>query len=133
MRDDIWLSERLNRIIKKYFAEIETSEIEIRFFGRARRRLGSIRKIDHTSIIRVNGLLAAPAIPDFVIDEVIAHELVHYVHGFGSNRERLYKYPHQGGVVERELEKREAAHLTRSSKSWLKSYWNDHLDLFLVK
>ena len=133
MRDDIWLRERLDLIIKKYFVEMETSDVEIRFFGRARRRLGSIRKIDNSSLIRVNGVLAAPGIPDFVIDEVIAHELVHYIHGFGSNKERLYKYPHRGGVVERELEKRGAAHLVRSSKSWLKSHWNDHRDLFLVK
>ncbi len=133
MRDDKWLSRRLELLLLRHFSEVDISDIEIRFYGRARGRLGSIRKIDKTSLIRVNGLLAEPVIPDFVIDEVIAHEAVHYVHGFGSSRERLYKYPHRGGIVERELESRGAGQIVRQSKKWLKSNWKDHLDLFLAK
>jgi len=129
----MWLNRKLSFVLKKYFNDIEALDVHIRFYGKARGRLGSIRKKGDISIIRVNGALSSISVPDFVIDEVIAHELVHYIHGFGSNRERLYKYPHRGGVVEKELEKRGAGHLLRSSKSWLLSNWNDHLEIFLAK
>ena len=133
MRDDQWLNERLNVIQNIYFLDIDVADVYIKFYGKARYRLGSIRKIDKISHIRVNGALADAGIPDFIIDEVIAHELVHYYHGFGSSRERFFKYPHRGGIVEMELQRRGAGHLRRSSKSWLESNWHDHLDLFLVK
>ena len=45
-------------------------------------------------------------IPEYVIDTTVAHELVHYMHGFFSPHQRLYKHPHKGGIVTKELKKR---------------------------
>ncbi len=57
-----------------------------------------------------------------VIDHTIAHELVHYTHGFSSKKARLHKYPHAGRVVKREMESRGMGHLNKAYRSWVKVY-----------
>ena len=57
-----------------------------------------------------------------VVDHTIAHELCHYTHGFSSPHERLHKYPHNGGVVKRELEDRNLHHLVKAYAQWVKVY-----------
>lgn len=61
-------------------------------------------------------------IPTEVVDHTLAHELVHYAHGFSSRRTRLHKYPHAGGVVQKEMEKRGMGNLIKSYKEWIKRY-----------
>ena len=61
-------------------------------------------------------------IPVRVIDHTLAHELVHYIHGFSSKRVRLHKYPHVGGVVQKEMKKRGMGYLIDSYKQWIKYY-----------
>ena len=58
-----------------------------------------------TEII-VNSLFKHEDVPQYIVDLTIAHELVHYSHGFQSPLERRFRYPHQGGIVRKELKKR---------------------------
>lgn len=123
MRDNAWLKFKLELVEERYFPEVAAEEVKICFSGRSRQRLGSIRHEGERSKIKVNALLSRESIPEFVIEEVIAHELVHYVHGFGSNRPRLHKYPHRGGVVDQEMSERGAGHLIVATKEWLENNW----------
>lgn len=61
-------------------------------------------------------------IPVEVIDHTLAHELAHYTHGFSSKKVRLHKYPHVGGVVHKEMEKRGIGYLAKAYKDWIKQY-----------
>ena len=62
------------------------------------------------------------SIPEGVIDHTIAHELIHYTHGFSSPHAKLHKYPHEGGVVKSEMEKRGMGYLFKAYKDWIKKY-----------
>lgn len=61
-------------------------------------------------------------IPQDVVDHTIAHELCHYAHGFSSPHPRLHKYPHEGGVIKREMEERGLGFLYQSYQKWVKIY-----------
>ena len=45
------------------------------------------------------------------------------MHGFHSPHPRKYKYPHQGGIVDKELKKRGFEHLLNLEKQWTKKNW----------
>lgn len=124
MRDDNWLRDKLQSIWLTYFPDVETIDaIDIRFYGRAKYRLGSIRQRLDRSEIRINSVLADPGVPEFVITEVIAHELTHYTHGFGSTRPQLHPYPHRGGIVNRELGQRGLGELVDRTACWVEAHW----------
>ena len=125
MRDNYWLEKRLNRIWKKYFADVkETNPIEVRFGRASRYRFGSIRldRRTKTSYVTVNGNFRSPKTPVQVIDHTLAHELVHYTQGFSSKNPRLHRYPHRGGLIDRELRERGLNHLVLFYKNWVKEY-----------
>ena len=61
-------------------------------------------------------------IPQVVVDHTIAHEMIHYAHGFSSKRIRMHKYPHAGGVVQKEMRKRGMGYLIAGYRSWVKGY-----------
>src|SRR5438067_1493992 len=71
-------------------------------------RLGLISTCDVQLTIRIgiNSLLALPEAPHCLTLITVAHELVHYWHGFGSPLPRRYQHPHRGGIVTRELKER---------------------------
>lgn len=125
LRDNHWLASRLDFIWSKYFPEVgQTNPIHIKFGRHSKYRLGSIklnRKNDH-SYIAITAMFKNPAIPVEVIDHTIAHELVHYAHGFSSKRIRLHKYPHAGGVVKQEMESRGMGYLNRAYGVWVRQY-----------
>lgn len=140
MRDNRWLKKQLDFLLEKYFADLRIiSPIEIKFGREARYRFGSIRLVKprglsrasfvllrksrpQKSLITITSMFAKESIPAKVVLYTIAHELCHYAHGFSSANRQLFRYPHHGGVVNRELESRRAEHLTRAFKSWLKEY-----------
>ena len=143
MRDVAWLREQLDFLLKNYFSGVKvTNPIEIRFGREARYRFGSIRlirsrglgrfrglrrvigssKIPQKSIITITSLFAKESIPQNVVRYTIAHELCHYAHGFSSENKRLFRYPHHGGIVNRELKERGAEELISAFKKWLKIY-----------
>ncbi|TSC64019.1 MAG: hypothetical protein G01um101493_266 [Microgenomates group bacterium Gr01-1014_93] len=124
-RDDNWLLSRLDRVWTAYFPEVsQTNKIFIKFGRFAKLRLGSIRldKKTKASSIIITGMFKDSKVPVEVIDHTIAHELVHYTHGFSSLHPRLHRYPHEGGVVRRELEGRGMDKLLSVYKKWVKDY-----------
>ena len=74
------------------------------------------------SIITITSMFAKESVPVAVVQYTIAHELCHYAHGFSSANKRLFKYPHHGGIVNKELSDRRAHHLITAFKKWLKIY-----------
>lgn len=125
MRDNRWLKDKLSAIWSDYFADVRKSDdVTILFSRRCKGRLGSIRLVNNSqSEIKINGILKDNVVPEYVCEAVIAHELTHYVHGFGSKRPQLYKYPHRGGVVAREMAGRGLGQTHVEAKSWIDSNW----------
>lgn len=137
-RNDEYLENRLFIIIKKYFSDIKfTNQLFIRFGKRSRRQLGCIRrksmrglfdvlkkKVDNPSIITITGYFKDIQIPEYVIDATIGHELVHYVHGFQSPLKKIYKHPHKGNIVKKELYKRGFNEIHDNAEIWLKENWS---------
>jgi hypothetical protein len=68
-------------------------------------------------------LLQHHKVPDCVFIITVAHELVHYAHGFGSPLPQLYRHPHANEVVERELEQRELGEQLLCCNQWIGSEW----------
>lgn len=125
IRDNDWLLSRLEYIWLHYFDDIiEVNPLIIRFGRYSRCRLGSIKldRRSNRSYMTITGMFKNPKIPVAVIDHTIAHELVHYAHGFSSKRVRLHRYPHAGGVVQKEMKKRGMGGLICAYKSWMKEY-----------
>lgn len=124
MRDDLWLNSRLEQIWQFLFPEvIKGNKVLIRFKGRWKNKFGHISKKGEHSEIVVNGLFRHDEVPEYMIDLTIAHELIHYMHGFNSPLPKLHKHPHKGGVVTRELRKRGFSHILIKEKYFLKDQW----------
>lgn len=143
-RDNKWLENRLNSIWQNHFSDVEKINRVYILFGRANKnQLGCIqakgaRRLtrlpgrypkpswwlpESYSIITINSLFKNPEVPEEIVDATIAHELVHYSHGFSSPHPQLFRYPHQGSVVTRELIKRGFAKTLQFQKKWLKENW----------
>ncbi len=125
IRNDAWLLHRLNHLWDNHFSDVTQDNPVFISFGRhSRLRLGSIRLERHTkkTYIVITGMFKHLSVPEEVVDHTIAHELCHYVHGFSSLKPRLHKFPHHGGVVNRELKQRGLDYLLEAYKDWLKDY-----------
>jgi hypothetical protein len=81
------------------------------------------------SFIGVNALLQLEQVPEAVLITTIAHELVHYAHGFGSPLPRPYRYPHANHVVDRELEQRELGNCLCCCREWIDKSWYSFYDM----
>lgn len=136
MRDDRWLEEQLQYLLQKYFSSVTiTNPIQIKFGREAKYRFGSIKLLrkkglkifrkDSTpqkSLITITSMFAREHVPVGVVRYTIAHELCHYAHGFSSMNKQMFRHPHHGGIVNRELMQRGADDLIRDFKAWLKGY-----------
>jgi len=153
MRDHNWLQNRLDELLKTYFADVPiTNPIEIKWGREAKFRFGSIKlegrsmryirlrgfgglfnkkivlqenpkgQTPKKSIITVTSMFKSETIPSDVVLYTISHELTHYAHGFSSANKQMFRHPHHGGVVNREIEKRGGKHLVKAYKEWLKEY-----------
>lgn len=123
-RDNSWLKERIKLLIEERFSDVPQGyPITVGFGIRARYRFGTISAKGGKCFIRVNSLFADPEVPEYVVDETLAHELVHYAHGFGSGLPRLYQHPHQGGVIELEFAKRGLLEVHTRAEAWRKQNW----------
>ena len=127
MRDDEFLRNRLEEVWQKGFLDIEKkNNINIRFKGRWKNKFGHIKKLKSgDSEIVVNGYFKNEAVPDYILELTIAHELVHYSHGFNSPLPKLYSHPHKGGVVNKDLKKRGFGHLLKLERQWIKNEWRN--------
>jgi hypothetical protein len=122
-RDNQYLKARLDSVTGTYFPELGRVSCLISFGRKAKTRLGSIKKTLTGSKITINGLFKDQVIPEKIIDLTIAHELCHYLHGFTGEREKLFRYPHQGGIVDSELKERGLTTDLKFQKKWLKEEW----------
>lgn len=160
MRDNEWLEDRMYTIWESYFNDIPRHNLVIIKFGkRSKRLLGSIqwatnktrgvkkivermqKEFGHgfvdqfedrrISLITITKLYQNPEVPDFVVDSTIAHEMIHYAHGFSSPLKQLYAHPHKGGVIRKDMIARGMELIWKKSKKWLKDNWGDHISNML--
>lgn len=133
----------------KYFADVpRKNRVDICFGRYARNRLGSIKLVRsirqgvrsrergveennrspysgraHSSLITITGYFKDEKVPEFMVFAVIAHELCHYAHGFSSPLPQLFRYPHQGKAVDREMIKRGLGDILLQEQRWLRHEW----------
>jgi hypothetical protein len=122
----------LDTIWSNYFTDTpRVNQVEIGYCYPWKSRLGLIRlSLDQQiSFIGINSLLQLPQVPEYVLITTIAHELVHYAHGFGSPLPRFCKHPHANKVVDRELEGRELGEHLRCCNEWIDKCWYPFYDI----
>lgn len=125
MRDDKWLLSRLDYLWSEYFTDIpQINPVFIKFGRFSRLRLGSIKMEPGSkkTYITITGMFKDLKVPQETVDHTIAHELCHYAHGFSSPHARLHRYPHEGGVIKKEMEKRGLIYLFEAYRKWIKTY-----------
>lgn len=150
MRDNNYLEERLYTLWEEYFADVPRKNLVLIKFGKgSRRQLGSIKWVraqtgvrslmkkrkeeylaqddKRVSLITITKYFQDERVPEYVVDGTIAHELVHYVHGFHSPLQQVYKHPHKGGIVKKELVKRGLGEVHKNAEVWLKKEWRKYL------
>lgn len=137
VRNNKWLAKRLFLIWQKYFSDVEIkNNIFVRFGRPAKCQLGRIKfgrgKINPNTYIVVNGFFQDPRIPEFIVDATLAHELCHYAHGFYSPHPKQHKYPHKGGVIKKEMQKRGLIDLFNLEKYWLKLNWRKYVQMYFL-
>jgi hypothetical protein len=143
MRDNTWLEEKLEELWENYYADVpRKNKVTIKFGKRAKRVLGSIKYYKRMqaadpeydlhedkkiSQITMTKFFVDEDIPDDVVIGTIAHEMVHYAHGFNSPLERRYNHPHKGGIIKKEMYARGLADLYEKSEGWVKKNWVKYL------
>lgn len=150
-RTNLWLAERMYNLWEEHFADVPRTNIVLIKFGRSSSsQLGSIKWANRTTriksllrrksireyaeaqddkritVITVTKRFKDPNIPEYVVDSTIAHEMVHYTHGFSSPLKQRYRHPHKGGLIRKELEARGLGELYRDAKKWLKDNWREY-------
>jgi hypothetical protein len=131
VRDDRWLVRLHDRLWSQYFHDTpRANQVRVSFGGIWRSRLGLITMTEDgiTTYIQINGLLRLPDAPECVSSVTVAHEMVHYAHGFGSPLPRRYKHPHRGGIVKRELLRRGMSYEYEQYDHWVYTHWYDFYD-----
>lgn len=124
MRNQEWLDERFSQLWIKLFPEVEkANNVIVRFKGRWKNKFGHIKKIGKDTEICINGLFRDERIPLYIIDLTLAHELIHYMHGFNSPLERKHRHPHKGGIVTKELIRKGFRPIIQLEKQWIKNEW----------
>jgi hypothetical protein len=128
IRDDRWLHHVLESVWARHFPDTpRLNTIRVNYGAAWKNRLGLIT-MSHdqtTSFIQINALLRLRDVPDCVSRITVAHEMVHYAHGFGSPLPRRYKHPHRGGIVKRELLARGMAGEYAQYDDWIYNRWFD--------
>ncbi len=125
MRDDIWLTILFNEIWDKKFSDVRRkNNVVVRWKGKWRNKFGHIRRLKNTDTeIAINSLFKDEKVPEYIVELTLAHELVHYMHGFHSPYPRLFKHPHKGGVVNKELKMRGYGYEIKKERRWFREVW----------
>jgi hypothetical protein len=125
MRDDLWLRNRLDIVWDKIIPEVERkNEVVIRFKGKWKNKFAHIKMLRNGSTeIAINSLFRYPDVPDFILETTIAHELIHYMHGFQSPYPQQFRHPHKGGIVDKEIKKRGYDFLFSLERDWVRKNW----------
>lgn len=148
MRDNNWLAENLFELWESHFVDVpRKNPVIIKFGKRSYRQLGSItwarknsrgiksllKQLDEEydderiSLITVTSYFKDEEIPEKVVLGTIAHEMIHYSHGFHSALNQIYEHPHKGGIIRKEMYKREMRDIYDFQKKWLKTEWKEYL------
>jgi hypothetical protein len=145
-RNDKWLEQLMFDLWEDHFNDIPRQNLVLIKFGRrAKRQLGSIRWVrrdtrvrsilrkrveeldfqddGRITLITVTSLFKNLRVPEYVVRTTIAHEMIHYAHGFFSPLNQVYDHPHQGGLIRKEMQKRGLLLVYKKSKKWLKGNW----------
>ena len=125
MREEQWLATLMYEIWDSKFPDVKKkNNIVIRWKGHWKNKFGHIRTLKNKDTeIGINNLFKDPMVPEYVIHLTIAHEIIHYMHGFHSPYPRMFKHPHKGGIVNKELKKRGFLEDIKKEKFWTKTYW----------
>ncbi len=123
MRDDLWLQTRFEQIWSLFFPEVEKKNVSIRWKGRWKNKFGHIRTTKQGSEIVINQLFKDLRVPEDIIKLTIAHEIVHYMHGFHSHLPKQFDHPHKGGVVDKVLIQKGFSYALKQEKPWYKNEW----------
>lgn len=144
------LEEMMYELWDNYFADVPRKNLVLIHFGKKSvRQLGCIRWVGNRSKVKgiykkksdehrlqddkrisqitITGYFKDRAVPDQVVRMVIAHEMVHYTHGFHSPLPKLYAHPHKGNIVNKELIKRGLGEPLQLSELWVKENWVPYL------
>jgi hypothetical protein len=126
VRDAVWLRDEVDSIWRHYFADVpRINSVDVSFRRPWMRRLGviSLSEDAQTTRIGLNSLLAHRDVPYCLPLITVAHELVHYGHGFGSPLPRRFSHPHRGGIVTTELRARGLADELDEYGRWIQQHW----------
>jgi hypothetical protein len=146
MRDNRWLEDTMYKLWENHFNDIPRKNLVLVKFGkRARRQLGCISWVrkntrvkrllskkagenfeeddNRITLITITSLFKNSLVPEYVIESTIAHEMIHYAHGFNSPLHQQYNHPHKGGIIRKEMIKRGLGDEYKKSKKWLKENW----------
>jgi len=150
-RNNEYLEERMYNLWENNFSDIPRKNfVLIKFGKKSYRQLGSIKlankrtkiknilknKVDEweiqdekeVTVITITGFFADVYVPDYVIDATIAHEMIHYAHGFHSPLQKRVEHPHKGNVIKKEMSNRGLLNLYINSEKWLKNNWTDFIN-----
>ena len=147
-RTNTWLEKRMYFLWEDHFADVPRTNVVLIKFGRnASTQLGSIKWANNATriktllkrktikeyadaqddkritVITITRKFQNPEIPEFVVDSTIAHEMVHYAHGFSSPLKQRYRHPHKGGLIRKELEARGLGQLHKEARKWIRDNW----------
>ena len=146
IRDNKYLENLLYNLWENNFCDVARLNLVTIKYGKfSKRQLGSIKMIKDkdtfyryikkynldknifesktVSLINITKYFTYDYVPEYVVRATIAHELCHYTHGFSSPLKRMYRYPHQGGIITKELKGRGLYGEYKDSKRWLKDHW----------
>ena len=146
IRDNKYLENLLYDLWENNFCDVaRLNLVTIKYGKYSKRQLGSIKMIKDkqtfykylkkynlskdifdsktVSLINITKYFTYDYVPEYVVRATIAHELCHYTHGFSSPLKKRYRYPHQGGIIRKELESRGLYDEYKNSKRWLKDHW----------
>jgi hypothetical protein len=133
VRSRAWLEAALHDIWDRHFEDVPVANVvRITYSGPSKTRLGwiALSETGQFTTIGINRLLRFPEVPEDVCIITIAHEVVHYSHGFGSPLQQRHADPHAGGVVERDLEYRGLAGALARYYGWSTHEWAGHYERY---
>lgn len=123
VRDEEWLLSRFEQIWQLFFPEVEKKNVYVRWKGKWKNKFGHITRTRKGTEIAVNSLFRDIRVPEFVVKLTIAHEIVHYMHGFHSHLPKQFKHPHHGGIVNKVLREKGFWYDIKKEKQWARKEW----------
>ena len=125
-KTDEWLAEFFHEIWERKFPDVKKkNNVVVRWKGKWKNKFGHIRRLKNKDTeICINSLFRQEFVPLYIIELTLAHELVHYMHGFHSPYPKQFKHPHKGGIVNKELEKRGYGNWVKEERIWFKEVWS---------